>query len=144
MRWPPLGYVLPPEVRVAEEVALARRFEAEVLGAGGSADPHAYTAALSIVAAARRHGVRLDTPAAAAALGDAIVAATLAAVGSGALEDAERALALVGLARDLDLSPPVDLAQEAVYDALIAGGSPALRALGLALGLAVERLGEPS
>jgi hypothetical protein len=138
------GYHLPPEVRVAEEIALARRFESEVLGAAGSADPRTYEAALAIVDAARRHEISLDTPAAQDALGGAILAATRAAVADGRLDDAERALALVTLARDLRLHPPVELAQEAVYEALIAGGTPALRALGRALGLAVERLGQPT
>ena len=39
--------------------------------------------------------------------------------------------------------PDIDVAQEVVYDALVAGGTPALRLLGTALGLAVETLGQP-
>jgi hypothetical protein len=138
------GYALPAELRVAAEVALAQRFEAEVLGAGGSTEPRAYEAALVIVGEARRHGVQLATPAAADALAEAIATATQTAVATGTVEDADRALALLRLARDLDVSPRVDVAQEAVYDALVGGGSPALRALGLALDLAVEVLGSPS
>ena len=49
-----------------------------------------------------------------------------------------------GLDREVDLHPDVDVAQEIVYGALVTGGTPAIRLLGTALGLAVETLGEPT
>jgi hypothetical protein len=67
------------------------------------------------------------------------------AAGNGGGPDAvDAALQLLLLARDLELHPDVDVAQELVYDALLERPTPSLRLLGTALGLAVETLGDPA
>ena len=138
------GYQLPPPLRAPGELALARRFEAEVQAQQGSWDPDAYRAAAGIAALAAAHGISLDTPGALGAMQRTILAAVDRALehpqdpGAG-----DAALELLRLARELHLYPNVEAAQEKVYDALFTGGTPALRLLGTALGLAVETLGEP-
>ena len=139
------GYELPPALRAPSVLALSRRFEAEIANHAGSTDPTAYEEARSIVATARRHGVSLDTPRASHLVSRAIRLAVERAAGPEAGPDeAEPALQLLQLARELDLHPDVGAAQEVVYAALLERPTPSLRLLGTALGLAVETLGEPA
>jgi hypothetical protein len=93
---------------------------------------------------ARGAGLAMDTPAAVAAEGRVILATTLAAVELPDGDAVERALAVLELAADMEVTPDVERAQEAVYEALVAGGAAELRPLGEALGLAVDRLGDPA
>lgn len=139
------GYDLPPELRAPAALALSRRFEAEVLEQAGSADPGGYEEARQLVRAAHRHGVDLDTPRARSVIARAIQTAVDRAVDAdGDAPAVEPALQLLDLARDLELHPDVDVAQERVYDALHTHPTPALRELGAALGLAVEHLHDPT
>jgi alpha-amylase/alpha-mannosidase (GH57 family) len=57
-----LGEPLPPVLRQPAELALARRFEAEVAAQGGALDPAAYQGAVAIIAQARAAGLRISTP----------------------------------------------------------------------------------
>jgi hypothetical protein len=140
------GYDLPPELRAPAVLALSRRFESEVAAQAGSSDPQAYEEARQLVRVARRHGVHLDTPRARAVMSRSIRIAVERAVeagNGGGPEAVDAALQLLLLARDLELYPDVDVAQELVYDALVERPTPSLRLLGTALGLAVETLGDP-
>jgi Domain of unknown function (DUF3536)/Glycosyl hydrolase family 57 len=143
------GYLLPPELRAPGELALSRRLEREVAAHAEGWDPEAYRAAVGIAEAARRHGVRVATPAASAMMARTILAAVERAVAGGPEDGPDEAavqtaLELVRLAHDLDLAPDLTEAQELVYRAIVDHGTPALRKLATTLGLAVERLGQPT
>jgi hypothetical protein len=62
-----LGEPLPPVLRQPAELALARRFDAEVSAQAGSLDPAAYRGAAALIAQARVAGLRIVTPTAVAA-----------------------------------------------------------------------------
>ena len=72
-------------------------------------------------------------------VGDGLVAVVV----TGEVGAIEAALALRGLATALGVSIDVSAPQEAVYDALLAGGREDLAPLAAALGLAADRLGIP-
>jgi len=57
-----LGEPLPPVLRQPAELALARRFEAEVAAQGGALDPAAYQGAIALIGQARAAGLRINTP----------------------------------------------------------------------------------
>lgn len=141
-------YPLRPELRAPVELALRRRLVAELERAAGSLDPEAYRGAEAVARQARAHGVHLDAPEVhhllARAIEAAVAGAVEAAKAGSATAAADAALALLRLARALGLHPDVQRAQEIAYAALVGGGDPALRRVGAALGLAVERLGRPS
>jgi hypothetical protein len=125
------GYELPPELRAPAELSLARRFEHEVAVQAGSTDPAAYAGAVAIARQARAEGYRIDTPGARRTLADIVTDA----VERG---DTEVARALIDLARELDLGPDLDRAQELAYERLQQGeADESWRALAAALNLAV-------
>jgi alpha-amylase/alpha-mannosidase (GH57 family) len=125
------GYELPPELRAPAELSLARRFEAEVAAQAGSTDPAAYAGAVAIARQARSEGYRIDTPEARHSLERIVTDA----VEQG---DTDVALALLSLARDLDLPLDLDRAQEVAYERLHAGeADESWRALATALHLAL-------
>ena len=133
------GYQLPPELRAPAELALTRRFEAEVAAQAGSVDPAAYAGAIAIARQARDEGYRIDTPEARRTIERMLLDAVQRVVADGG-HDVEAPLALLQLAADLDLRPDLDRAQEVVYEAVTRGttapGEP-LRRLADALNLAV-------
>ncbi|HEV3227715.1 MAG TPA: DUF3536 domain-containing protein, partial [Acidimicrobiales bacterium] len=135
------GYPLPPELRAPAEFALARRFETEVARAVGDESAESFTAAQEIVREARRMGLQLASPRAAAIMTTSVLAAVervLDDPGDEARIDA--ALGLLRLTRDLDLDIDVDRAQELVVDALRRGGEhDGVRRVGDALGIAIAR-----
>jgi hypothetical protein len=113
------GYPLPRELRAAAEFALARRFEAEIAAADGST-VESYRAAQAIVAEAREAGLQLVTPRAVALMGRSLLSAVDRALEAPHDEDCvESALAVLRLARELDLHLALDLerAQERVFEA---------------------------
>jgi alpha-amylase/alpha-mannosidase (GH57 family) len=57
-----LGEPLPPVLRQPAELALARRFEAEVAAQAGALDPAAYQGAIALIGQARAAGLRISTP----------------------------------------------------------------------------------
>jgi hypothetical protein len=138
------GFPLPPDLRAPAQLALARRFEAEIVAQGESWDVESYRAALAVVDEAGNLGLDIGTPQAAATIGRTVESAVLRAVDLPAPERVEVALDLVRLAAGLQLTPDLDVAQEAVYGAML-GADPAARAflepLGRVLGLAVDHLG---
>jgi len=138
------GYALPRALRAPAEIALARRFEGEVAAQEGSWDPVAYRSAVEVVRLAHDNRLSIDTPGALETMQRIILDAVERAVAEPDDEAVDRALALIDLARELQLYPDVDVAQELVYEALLAGGAPPLRRLGDALGLAVDHLGRPT
>jgi uncharacterized protein DUF3536 len=119
------GYELPPELRAPAELSLARRFEAEVTAAAqaGSSEPAAYAGAVGIARQARAEGYRIDTPEALHAVQRLLTSAVERAVADGGT-DVDAPLALLALAHDLDLSPNIERAQEAVYAAVRRGSAP--------------------
>jgi alpha-amylase/alpha-mannosidase (GH57 family) len=129
------GYQLPLELRAPAEMALARRLEASVAGAGGSLDPEDYTDALAIVREARANGVTLDVP----AVREAIDRLLLIAV-ERTLLDPDRlgeVQGLLHLAGALGMVPVVGRAQELVFDAVTNAGRDDLLPLAAALGLVI-------
>jgi alpha-amylase/alpha-mannosidase (GH57 family) len=135
------GYPLPRELRAAAEFALARRFETEIAAAVDHSTAASFDAAQEIVAEARRAGLQLVTPRAAELMGRSLLSAVDRAVESP--DDEERvaaALALLRLARELDLHLALDLerAQETVLEARRAQPDhPGLARLARPLGLMV-------
>jgi hypothetical protein len=130
-------------VRLPAELALSHRLEAQITAQHGSWDPRAYQAALATAREADAFGLTIDAPRAKAALEQTMAASVQAAVAGeeGALQ---AALALRDLATALGVWIDVSRPQEAVYDAVLAGGRHDLQPLAAALGLANERLGQPS
>jgi alpha-amylase/alpha-mannosidase (GH57 family) len=137
------GLSLPLTVRLPAELALSHRLEAQITAQHGSWDPRAYQAALATAREADAFGLTIDAPRAKAALEQTMAASVQAAVAGeeGALQ---AALALRDLATALGVWIDVSRPQEAVYDAVLAGGRHDLQPLAAALGLANERLGQPS
>jgi alpha-amylase/alpha-mannosidase (GH57 family) len=128
------GYELPPELRAPAELSLARRFEAEVAAQAGSSDPAAYAEAVAVARQAKAEGYRIDTPGALRTVERLLTDAVERAVVDG---DVDGALALLDLARDLDLRPDLEAAQEVVYEALTRGvATESLQRLAAALQLA--------
>jgi len=129
------GDPVPPLLRAPAELALARQLEAAVAAAAGSSDPLAYRDAIAVADTARRYGFSIDTPRARTTIEQLLLEAVTE---RGALGDA---LALLELARQLDLEPSIERPQELVYEALLANPEdPNLRRLGEALRLAVDSL----
>jgi hypothetical protein len=132
------GYPLPPELRAPMELALARRFEAEIARAVHEDGAERFTTANDIAREARRAGVQLATPHAATTMSATLLAAVKRAVERP--DDDERAgaaLGLLRLVRGLDLPLDLERPQELVFEAMRADGGTSLRGLGVALGLAV-------
>ncbi|MBK9179238.1 MAG: DUF3536 domain-containing protein [Acidimicrobiales bacterium] len=136
------GYELPPELRAPAELALSRRFAAEVARQERVWDPDAYQAALFTADEARLVNLHLATPEVLRTLERAVRAAVRRAVSSSDDVAAHSALALLRLAGSVGASLDLAKAQEDVYAALLERPSAALQRLGGGLGLAVERLGE--
>jgi len=131
------GYQLPAELRAPAELALTRRLEAEVAAQAGSLDPADYVTAISIARDARANGVSLDTARARATMERLLVAAVRHAVEHPDAPDS--AFAALDICEELEIHPPLDQAQEIVYEAVHeADGDapPALRRLAARLGLA--------
>jgi alpha-amylase/alpha-mannosidase (GH57 family) len=120
------GFPLPRELRVAAEIALARRFDVALRVPNGARDAAAYGLAVRIADEARARGFALDLRAAdelLAKLVHASVEGCIAAASRGAPPDELRAevLDLVRLAARLGASPDLDRAQEALYGAILDG-----------------------
>lgn len=142
-----LGQPLPPELRAAAELTLARRFEAAVAAQAGSPDPAAYDEAIVIARSARERGFRIDTPHALATVEGLLMEAVGRAVKGREPQDQEEpvhaAVAILHLADQLDLHPNIEPAQELVYGPVLERPTPELERLGAALHMAVETLGRP-
>ena len=137
------GLTLPPAIRLAAEMALARRLEAEITAQQGSWDPKAYAAALAAAHEAGAQGLTIDTPRAREALEQTLAAAVRRATEGGEADAVVAALAVRDLATALGVSIDVSRPQELVYDALLSGGRDDLAPLAAALGLATDHLGIP-
>jgi hypothetical protein len=113
------GYPLPPEARAPAEFALARRFEAEIEDAVDASTVESFRAAQDIVTEARNSGFQLVTPRAAELMGRSLLAAVHRAIEAPDEDHVAPALALLRLARHLDLDLALDFqrAQELVFEA---------------------------
>jgi hypothetical protein len=129
------GFALPDDLRAAAEVAFDRRLAAELLN-------HAYDDAVAVVQEGIETGLRIDGPRARDAL-DHTLRETVQRAISGEHDAGAASLALLRLAGTLGISLDVGVVQEALYDALRTRATPSLSALGVAVGLAVDRLGDP-
>jgi hypothetical protein len=129
------GFTLPDDLRIAVEVAVDRRLEASLLD-------RAHDDAVAIAQEAIEAGLRTDGPRARDALDHSIADAVIRVVGGDdtALPIAQTLLRLAGT---LGISVDLRRVQEVLYDALLARPTPSLNVLGVAVGLAVERLGQP-
>ena len=138
------GYPLPPVLRAPAELALTRRFEAEMEAQRGAWDPAAYRAAVATVREAEEGGVQIDSPDAVAVLGETLLQAVTRALTTEDHAAIQGALAIVSLARDMGLDLDLGRVQDLVYDRLLrTPDAPDLMVLGAALGLAVDHLGVP-
>ena len=129
------GFALPDDLRAAAEVAFDRRLEAELLN-------HAYDDAVAVVQEGIETGLRIDGPRARDALDRTLLQAVQRAI-AGEGDAVTAALALLRLAGTLGISLDLGRAQELLYDALRQRATAGLSVLGGAVGLAVERLGQP-
>jgi hypothetical protein len=112
------GTPLPAELRGPVEHALARRLEVAVDACVGSIDPDCYQVARAVAREAREQGVRISSPAAAAALEQSVDRAVAVAAERPGPETVEAARGMVRLTRVLGLAVRVDGAQERLYEAL--------------------------
>jgi hypothetical protein len=137
------GYALPEELRAPAQLALARRLEADLVALVAADDLLALASALAVVSEAEETGVGLDVPSVRAAATAAVAGLTARAVGSRRPADVEAAVTLLDLLARARVSVDTARAQEAVYEASVAGLSDELEPLGLALGLKMGDLGVP-
>jgi Domain of unknown function (DUF3536)/Glycosyl hydrolase family 57 len=136
---------LPPELRVPIEAVLARRLEAEVDRAGGSADPADYQRARAVARTAREERIRLASPRAAAALARAVAHAVDIVTQDVTPQAVTAAVGMVAVPADLGLAADLGVAQELLYDALhderlTPGAHARLAPLAAALGVATPPL----
>ena len=115
------GFEPPTQLRQAAELALQHRFEQELLEQRSSRDLAAYGKALEIAEEVARWNYRIDK-----SLGNSVLSALIAeaardAVSEPSPDKVESAIGLVRFANGLALEPNLDLAQEAVYMALVSG-----------------------
>jgi hypothetical protein len=129
------GFVLPDELRSAVQVAVDRRLEAELWRRG-------YDDAVAVAQEAIEAGLRTDGPRARDALDHGIADAVIRVVG-GDDSAVNAALVLLRLASTLGISIDLRRVQEVLYEALLTKPSRGLAVLGAAVGLAVDRLGDP-
>jgi hypothetical protein len=120
-----MGFPLPSELRVAAEITLGRRFEAEVLRRRGSSDPGAYQKAVAIAAEIDRRGFRIRARRASRLLGLILEQSVRAAVAGGE-EDVSAAVALLELVQRLGVAVRTERTQEFVYETIVT--DPASRA----------------
>jgi hypothetical protein len=124
---------LPPALRAPAEAAVAQRLEHH-LEAGELAE------AVALAARARQVGLAVDRaagPGPAAAVGRTVLDAVRAAVAEPG-ETAGAALGALRLAEELGIHPPLEEAQELVFDALRTGDRPDLVGLAGALELSPD------
>ncbi|MEZ4655535.1 MAG: DUF3536 domain-containing protein [Candidatus Eisenbacteria bacterium] len=133
------GFPLPPELRVAAEITLGRRFEEEVARHRGRRDPAAYTRALAIAEEVDRRGYRIHSPRAAALLGDMVDEAIRAGI-TGGEEEVAAALRLLELVHRLGVTVRMERTQEIVYQTVRSDPAigPRLRPLADPLGLSPQ------
>jgi hypothetical protein len=138
------GYQLPPELRAPAQLALAQRLEADLesLALGYRL---ALRSAEAVVDEAGDMGVTLAEPSVRAAANRAITALVRRAVELGSSDDVDVAVRLLDVLRRGGIGTDVEVAQEAVYDALLRAPTPDgdLERLGAALGLSARPLGVP-
>lgn len=143
------GYPLPPVLRAPAELAAARRLEAALAALGDAPDRAGVTAVTTIAVEAEESGLAIATPAVVRTLTTVALAAVERAAADPTRDAVHVALgllrlaALLGLPRDPSANPAVEVAQERLYDAMLAGAPPALRPVAEALGLAVDHLRPP-
>lgn len=143
-----VGTPLPPELRGPVELALSRRLEAAVRACGASTDTAAYQVVRTVVREAREEGVRLTSPAAAAALERAVSRAVADAVAAPAPATVDAAAGMVHLVRELALDVDLEGAQErlvaTLHDAPVDDAArDVLAPLACALGVALHPLALP-
>jgi len=115
------GFEPPVQLRQVSELALQHRFEQELQERGSSLDLAGYGKALEIAEEVARWNYRIDKSLGNATLSGLITEAARAAVEEPNAERIEAAVRAVRLARALTLEPNLDLAQEAVYSAIVSG-----------------------
>ena len=108
-------------------------------------DPAAYKPAVMTARLADRYGVEVASPRARDVMGRAIERAVADALASADEGEVAETLALIRLARELNVVPDLDHAEEQVYAALVGGELDEafrrqLQPLGTALGLDVDHL----
>jgi alpha-amylase/alpha-mannosidase (GH57 family) len=134
------GFEPTTQLRQVAELALQHRFEQELLERRSSRDPAAYGNALEIAQEVARWNYRIDKSRGNSVLSALIAEAARDAVSEPSPDKVESAVGLVRLANGLALEPNLDLAQEAVYIALVSGapGAKRLTLLAAALNISPE------
>ena len=113
------GFEPPTQLRQVAELALQHRFEQELLELRSTSDLSAYGKALEIAEEVARWNYRIDKSLGNSSLSVRIAEAARDAVSEPSRDKVESAIGLVRLANGLALEPNLDLAQEAVYIALV-------------------------
>ena len=134
------GYPLPRELRAPAEIALARRFEAEIARAVDNPNAETFRAAHDVVREARQLGLQLASPRAAELMGHSVLAAVERVLDDPTEDRVKGALGLLRITNDLGLGINVERAQELVFDALAGGrADPGLQEVADALGIDIRR-----
>jgi hypothetical protein len=138
------GFHLPEELRAAAEFTITRRLEREINRFEQQNDRAAFREALKIAHEVARLGYRLDRTSMRRKFESLIVAAVGACLSQPQAEDLEAALALIDLAKELNLHANLERAQEIIYEALQQEGARVenMEALVVKLGLAPGLLHE--
>jgi alpha-amylase/alpha-mannosidase (GH57 family) len=132
------GFELPLELRAAAEFTLSKRFEEEIRRQQQSHDPQAYRKAIRIAQEAARRGYKLERSSSRPIFEEMIEGAVHLAVTEASDENMHSALAIISLAKALDIDVNLDKPQEEVYEAIKRGTvtREAIGELALKVGLA--------
>jgi alpha-amylase/alpha-mannosidase (GH57 family) len=131
------GFELPPELRMAAELGLGRRFDEEIRKVAGRTDQAAYRGAIAIAQEAAQRGYRLDRSFSNRLFDELVTETVRSAIAEPSDELVRSAIDLFKLSRELLLDPPLERAQEALVEAASEGGfsSDPMRELAATLGL---------
>jgi hypothetical protein len=120
-----VGFELPKELSVAAEFTLGRRFEAEIRAQNESQDMRAYKRAIELAGTIAESGYRVDRSASSQVFTQMITHGLYIALARPGRENWAAVLELMELSERLGLTPDLERAQEAVYEAVTGGGEVA-------------------
>ncbi len=112
------GFKLPNELKAAAEFTLGRRFEEEIEKQGQSRDPQMYKRAVLLAEDVAQRGYQIDRSRSSILFERIIVDAVRVATARAEVERFDSALALLQLSERLGLQVDLELAQEALCEAI--------------------------
>ncbi len=142
-----VGFELPKELSVAAEFTLGRRFEAEIRAQNESQDIRAYKRAIDLAEMIAESGYRVDRSTSSKLFTQMITHGLYIALARSATENWEAVEELMELAERLGLTPDLENAQEAMYEAVSSRGEvagPEVERVLVRLGLSPQVIGRGS